>query len=57
MSGPRLLFRVCIVQIFLAHNGFEPIKEVMYDQMRDKYGEKVVVAGEHTSTVAAYKAL
>ena len=46
-----------IVQIFLTDNGFKPIKEVLYDEMRDKYGERVVVAGEHTSTVTAYKAL
>ena len=46
-----------IIQIFLADNGFKRIKEVLYDEMRDKYGERVVVAGEHTSTVTAYKAL
>ena len=48
---------VLIVQIFLADNGFKRIKEVQYDEMRDKYGERVVVAGEHTSTVTAFKIL
>ena len=58
----RRSLKVCfptntLIQIFLDDNGFKPIKEVKYNHLRDKYGEKVVIAGEHTSTVTAYKKL